>query len=136
MKALAKDREQRYASALEFTREFSSAAAAAADALSPTKLIVQDQTQAEQERQAREKAEAERRSKERAEAERLTREKAEQERWARKRTEAERLAREKAEADRLAREKRSRNAWHGKSAASFWCAMHLPCFSTGKYSTD
>ena len=105
IKALAKDRDQRYASALEFAREFSSAAAAASDELSPTRLIVPDETQAEQERQAREKAEAERRSRERAEAERLAREKAEQERWARERAEAERRAREKTEADRPAREK-------------------------------
>ena len=75
MKALTKDREQRYVSTLEFSREFSRAASAPtqSEELRPTERVVEspDRTQAEQERVKREKAEAERREKERAEAERL-----------------------------------------------------------------
>jgi serine/threonine protein kinase len=67
MKALAKDREQRYASALEFAREFASAASAAAqpDELPPTKIAAPDYAQAERERHAKEQAEAKRRKRKR-----------------------------------------------------------------------
>jgi serine/threonine-protein kinase len=80
MKALAKDRDQRFTSALEFAREFSRVASAQAppEDLRPTvKVVSPDRTRAEQERQARGQAEAERRDKERAEAERLARKQAE-----------------------------------------------------------
>jgi formylglycine-generating enzyme required for sulfatase activity/tRNA A-37 threonylcarbamoyl transferase component Bud32 len=127
LKALAKNRDQRFASAHEFAREFAGAASAipTTGSLATTVLVDsaqqleaeqlrlageraeaerREQRKAEQERLARERAEAEHREKEKAEAERLAREKAEQERLARERAEAERREKEKVEAERLARE--------------------------------
>jgi eukaryotic-like serine/threonine-protein kinase len=78
MRALTKDREQRYASALVFSSEFSRAAStpAQSEELRPTERVVggfPGTTQAEPERLKRDAVEAERREKERAEAERLAR---------------------------------------------------------------
>jgi serine/threonine-protein kinase len=106
MKALAKDREQRYASTLEFARNFSRAASAQVPSeLLPPTVIVPVRPDVTPTGQEKERAEAERLAKEEAEAERAAREKAEQERLAREKAEATRAAREKAEAERLAQEK-------------------------------
>ena len=120
MKALAKNRDERYATAIDFARDFARAASATGQTeTSPFPPTVKsespDRERAEQESLAREKAEAERREKERAAAElaalekserdRLAREKAETERREKERAAAELAAREKAERDRLAREK-------------------------------
>jgi serine/threonine-protein kinase len=121
MRALTKDRDQRWASALEFSQEFTRASRAASEELSPTRVVEPlEGAQAEagrlagekveRERQAREQADAERREKQKADAERVAREqaereRAEQERGAREQAEAERQEKERAEAERLAREK-------------------------------
>jgi serine/threonine-protein kinase len=120
MKALVKERDRRYASAPDFSRDFARAASAfgqeKAFELGPTDVVdPQDRVRVEQERLAREKAEAERREKEKAAADRAAREKAEQERLAREKAAAERrekdkvaaewAALQKAEQERLAREK-------------------------------
>ena len=113
MKALVKDRNQRYASVLDFARDFARAASTPSQedgfGLAPTvKVEMPGREHAEQERLAQEKAEAERREKEKAEAERAEREKTEQERAAREKAEAERREREKAEAARAARAAREK----------------------------
>jgi formylglycine-generating enzyme required for sulfatase activity len=109
MKALAKDREERYASALEFAREFARAASAPApsEELLPTVKAPgsPDMLQAERQRRVQAEAEAERRAREKAEAERRARDQAEQERLAQERAQAERRAAERAEAERRAAEK-------------------------------
>jgi serine/threonine-protein kinase len=110
MKALVKDRDQRYATALEFGREFGRAALAPSQAVAsdfgPTlKVESLDRERADQERLTAEKAEAERRDKEKAGAEQAVREKAEQERLAREKAEAERREQEKAAAELVTREK-------------------------------
>ncbi len=120
MKALAKNRDERYATAIDFARDFARAASATGQTeTSPFPPTVKsespDRERAEQESLAREKAEAERREKERAAAElaawerserdRLAREKVEAERREKERAAAELAAREKSERDRLAREK-------------------------------
>jgi len=103
MKALAKERDQRYASTLEFAREFSRAASGqpTSEQVRPTVKVAvpSDSLQVEQKRLAQEKAAAERLAKERAEAERLEREKAEAERVAQEKAIAERFRREKAETE-------------------------------------
>jgi formylglycine-generating enzyme required for sulfatase activity len=122
MKALAKDRDQRYPSALDFASEFRAAALAQAppEELRPTEKVADSpanapaeaeriaREKAEQERQVREKAEAEAREKRRAEAERIAREKAEQERQAREKAEAEARERQQADAARAAHEQAER----------------------------
>ena len=105
MKALAKNRDERYATAIDFARDFARAASATGQTeTSPFPPTVKsespDRERAEQESLAREKAEAERREKERAAAELAALEKSERDR----------LAREKAETER--REKRGlRRNW-------------------------
>jgi serine/threonine protein kinase len=110
MKALVKDRDERYASALDFAGDFAGAASptpqAETSALGPTlKLDPLDRERAAKERLAREKAEVEQREKEKAAAELAAREKAEKERLAREKAEAERREKEKAAAELAAREK-------------------------------
>ena len=80
MKALAKNRDERYATAIDFARDFARAASATGQTeTSPFPPTVKsespDRERAEQESLAREKAEAERREKERAAAELAAREK-------------------------------------------------------------
>jgi formylglycine-generating enzyme required for sulfatase activity/serine/threonine protein kinase len=81
MKALAKDRDRRHGSVLDFAREFGRAASAQApsDELRATVKVAErrDGIHAEQGRLAGEKEEQERREKERAEAKRLAREQVE-----------------------------------------------------------
>src|SRR5579862_4369732 len=124
MKALAKNRDGRYSTALDFARDFARAVSAsnqaATNELPATVLIAPtDRESAEQERLARAKAEADRYERERLAAEQAAREKAEQERLAQEKAEAERrekerlaaeqAAREKAEQERLAQEKAEAN---------------------------
>jgi len=74
MKALTKDRDQRYGSVLDFAREFTGAASnpAPPEALPKTKVVEsQHRGQVEQERKAGDKAEAERLAKAQADHERL-----------------------------------------------------------------
>jgi eukaryotic-like serine/threonine-protein kinase len=104
MKALAKDRDQRYASALEFAREFARARASPVpSAALPTTKVVESPGKLQAEQERREMTEAERLEKERAEAQRRAAEIAEAERVAREKAEQERQVREKAEAERRAR---------------------------------
>ncbi len=115
MKALTKNRDKRYPTALEFARDFARAASAPkqeeAFGFAPTVLApavrveTPEHDRAEQERVAREKVEAERRKQERVAAEQAGREKAAAEQAARKKSEQERLAREKAEAERPEKER-------------------------------
>ena len=94
MKALTKNRDERYATATDFARDFARAASAPVQTeASPFPPIVKlespDRERVEQESLAREKAEAERREKEKAAAEVAAREKAEQDRLASEKAEAE-----------------------------------------------
>jgi tetratricopeptide (TPR) repeat protein len=115
MKALSKDRDQRYASAPEFAREFVGATSTRAvpDAPAPNVAKLDKRVRAEEERWMREKAEAERREIEKAEAERLARVKAEQDRRAREYAEARRREQEKAEAERERRLREEMTAIQG-----------------------
>jgi tetratricopeptide (TPR) repeat protein len=132
MKALAKDRGQRYASALDFARDFARAPSASSlpeAAEVPTARVVDtlDRERAKHEWLAHEKAEGERRERAAAEQERLAREKAEGERRQRERAAAELAAREKAERDRLAREKAEAEHREEEKAAAerVWPARQL-----------
>lgn len=113
MKALTKNRDERYATAVEFAREFARAASAPdngdASASGPTAMIgTLDGAPVEPPPPAHEKADAERHEKEKAAAEQTAWEKADRERRAREKTEAERREREKAASERAAREKADR----------------------------
>jgi len=119
-KALAKNRDQRYSSAIEFARDFTQAvsASAHADASEPgptIKINAQDiedanreslaQEKAVQERQAQEKAEAGRRERENVAAAQAARAKAQQEALAHAKAEADRREKENAAAQLAARNK-------------------------------
>jgi hypothetical protein len=99
MKAMEKNRDLRFASAVDFAREFARAATAPAEPLKTTIVVPPEEVLAEQEIEAKEKAAAEARA---AEEARAARKKAEQEKAAHDKEEAERLARE--EAARFAKE--------------------------------
>jgi serine/threonine-protein kinase len=99
MKALVKNREERYATEVEFARDFAREEANAErreKEKAAAELAVL--RKAEEERLASEKATAERREKEKAAAEQVAREKAEQGRLASEKAEAERREKERAAA--------------------------------------
>jgi hypothetical protein len=109
-KALAKNRDERYLTALLFAREFAQAASASAQAESAAlgateKINTLEIQSAELERQAHEKAEAERRERENVAAAQTAWDKSEQERLAHEHADAERRERENAAAAQAARAK-------------------------------